>query len=489
MNHNTLSFQNYIISKYNRRWLFFAIITGIVYFIILRFLFPIPSFYADSFTWIGAAQTGQPVSFRPVGYSKLIFFCKLFSVSDVALIAAQYFTNLFVNLFLFFSCTFLFSFSRLFKLLLYVLLIINPLYLFYSNYVYADAFFSCFTVLWFTLLIWIMHKPSWPLIVAQLIVLAGLFELRYNALFFPAIAAIALLLAKQGTVKKIISMSAGFVLIAIIVIFTQWLTKNYTGTNTFSAFSGWQLANDALHVMQHDKIDTTLIEDKEVKALVNFNVHFFDTARQTFPDSGASAVFMWHINSPLKRYMHVYPGRSKFYFRTWNALGPVYSKFGKAVILQKPWSYFTHFVLPNAKAYIFPPLEMYKTYMEDSDTIAAVASKYFHYKTNKTPAHHPAVYSFVFIPVQILFVAVNFIFITLGLYYFLSGKYKTQPLLFNNTLVCFAALYIINFFFVVLLAPSVIRYHIFILTLSFPVVLYLMKSLMIATKARRHEVL
>src|SRR5207253_1256906 len=98
-------------------------------------------------------------------------------------------------LFLFFTWTYFFRLKKVFKIVLYVLLIVNPFYLFYSNYVSSDAFFNCFTVLWFTLLIWIMYRPSWVLIIVQLIVLAALFELRYNAIFFPAISTIALLLS------------------------------------------------------------------------------------------------------------------------------------------------------------------------------------------------------------------------------------------------------------------------------------------------------
>ncbi|MCW3105866.1 MAG: hypothetical protein JWQ09_372, partial [Segetibacter sp.] len=239
--------------------------------------------------------------------------------------------------------------------------------------------------------------------------------------------------------------------------------------------------------MQHDKIDTTKIEDKEVRALAGFTLHFFDTARQTFPDSGATAVFMWHINSPLKRYMHVYPGRSYSYFKTWNALGPIYNNFGKTIILQKPFSYIQHFAIPNAKAYIFPALEIYETYWENTDTIAKVAQKFYHYKTNKVPPHHAIIYAIVFTPMQYLFIAANIIFIVFGIYYLVARKYKKQLVLYNHTLLCFSAFFIANFFFIVLLAPSVIRYHIFILTLSFPILLYLMQQMITPLEKERVE--
>jgi hypothetical protein len=477
MNFYKTGFLKHTLAKDSKRCLFCTLVISIGYFLWLRRLYPIPSFYSDSFTWVGAAVSRQPITFRPVGYSKLLIFFHYFSTSDVALIAAQYFINVIVNLFLFLTCTYFFPLKNRYKWLLYLLLVSNPFYLFYSNYISSDAFFNCFTVLWFTLLIWLMYKPTWSLIIAQLTVLAGLFYLRYNAIFFPAISMLALLITRSGLAKKAISIVISFVLVGTIVLITTYQTKAFAGTKTFSAFSGWQLANDALHVLQHDKIDTSKIHDNDVKHVTRFMLHFFDTARQKFPDTSASAVFMWHINSPLKRYMYAFPRTQYSYFKTWNAVGPVYSKFGKEVILQKPFSYIRYFVWPNTKAYFTPALEIYETYMEGRDTLPSIVSYFYRYKSNKIPAHHPAVYAIVFTPMQYFFVAINIIFLGVGSFYLFSGRFKKQPKLFNHVLLCYAVFFTINFFFVVLLAPTVIRYHIFIITLSFPLLLFLIQQL------------
>lgn len=217
INHQ-VTFRKHITTKESLYCIISALLIGVVYFISLRILYPIPSYYADSFTWLGAARTGQPVSFRPVGYSKLIVFFKLFSTSDIALIAGQFFGNLLVNLFLFFTCTYLFRLKKGFKILLYVLLFVNPFYLFYSNYISSDPFFNCFTVFWFTLLIWILYKPTWLLIILQLIVLASLFQLRYNAIYFPAISTLAVLLSKASVGKKLTCIVMSFIIIAASMI-------------------------------------------------------------------------------------------------------------------------------------------------------------------------------------------------------------------------------------------------------------------------------
>lgn len=479
-------FLRYLVSKENRLYLALAFIISILYFSVLRSLFPIPSYYSDSFTWIGAAQTGQPVTMRPIGYSKFLIFFKYFSSSDFALILAQYLSNVAVNLFLFFTCSWLFNLKKLFRNLLFLLLVINPFYVLYSNYVSSDAFFNCFAVLWFTLLIWLIYNPTLLLAIAQLLVLAILFELRYNAMIFPVVSAIAFLLSRLSLPKKAIGILSGFLLIGAIVLYTTHITKSFTGTKTFAAFSGWQLANDALHIIRHDSIDTSTITDTKTKDFYRFAVNYFDTTTRTFPDSTATAYYMWDVYSPLKQYMQVYKGRQKSYFGTWNALGLVYGDFGRTIILKKPVSYLTHFVAPNCYLYFFPPLEIYETYMENRDTIPKVAREYYEYKNKKTPPHHPAVYSFGLSPTKYIFTCINFLFLILTTIYFITGRHKKGSFIFNGTLACFAILFITNFFFVVLLAPSVLRYHIFVLTLSFPLVLLLIQKF-VETDVRRKK--
>lgn len=475
MNKHSQKFFHFIWTKENKKFLWIALIVSVIYFIVLRLLYPIPSYFADSFTYVGAAKNNQPISFRPVGYSRLLLLFKLFSTSDIALIAGQYFSNILVNLFLFFTFLYFFEFRKVYKVILFLLLIVNPFYLFYSNYVSPDSFFCCFTVLWFTLLIWTLHKPSWWFTIAQLVILALLFNLRYNAVILPVVMTLALLLSKKPLWKKVISIGTSYLLIIVLVFIVTRITKNYVGTKTFSAFSGWQMANNAVHILRYEDVDTSTMEDKEAKQIIVRTKEFFDTTKDFIPAT-ASAWYLWHPNSPLKKYMSNYAGKKKTYFLTWNALGPVYNDFGKAIIIKKPFSYVQYFIIPNTKEYFYPKLEIYDTYFEDVDTIAPIARNFYKYKTKKTSAHRPALYAVVFQPWRYLFPLINVLFITLGLLYIRKRKYKEHPQLFNNTLLCFTAFYLINFFFIVSLAPSVLRYHIFIVTLSFPMLLYLIRS-------------
>jgi len=474
----TLSFLRYIISASNKPYLLITAVVTVIYFIVLRKLFPVPSFYADSFTWVGAANTNQPVTFRPIGYSKFIQFAKFLSSTDVALIALQYLCNVAANLFLFFTVCWFFGLRKFYKWLLFALLILNPFYLFYSNYVSSDAVFCCFTVFWFTLLIWIMHKPTWLNMLLQILVLAALFELRYNAVIYPVVTTIAVAFSRQEFRRKVVALAITFLMIATLIFVTAKANESYIRVRIFSGFSGWQMANNAMNVLRYVKMDTAAIKDKQVRDVVKYATPFFDTAKFIPPD--ATSWYMWDDYSPLKKYIKVYAPKS-VYFITWNRLAPLYSKFGEYIILKNPGTYLKHFVAPNFKNYIFPPLEIYETYMENRDTMPAVVTKYFHYRSNKTPAHHPFVYAVVFKPFKFIFTVVNVAFIILLIIYY-AGKHYTKDALLNKTILCFIALYFINLFFVVLLAPSVFRYHVFILTLAFAVILCVLQSLSISKK-------
>lgn len=470
------SFAEYLLLRENKTYSFAALILGTGYFFLLRYLYPVPSFFADSFTFVGAAITNQPITFRPILYSKILQIFKFITTSDVALIAAQFFCNLLVNLFLFFTTSWFFRFKKAYKILLFALLIVHPFYLFYSNYVSSDAFFNSFAVLWFTLILWILIKPKWYLVLAQLVLLGLLFELRYNAIYFPVIAAVAILLSNMKLKAKLVSITANVLVVAGLMLFTSYITGKVAGTKTFSPFGGWQMANNALHVLRHEKIDTATIDDKQVRELITYSQNFFDTTKEYIPGK-ATAWYMWYFKSPLKTYMQVYPKKSKAYFRTWAALGPIYNKFGRTIILKKPGTYIQYFVLPNSVEYFLPELEIYQTYMENKDTIAPVAVKYFKYKTNEAPKHKPAVYAAVFTHWKYVFLVQNILFITLGLWYWIAKKYKHQPRKANQFLLCFALFFLANMFFIILLAPSVLRYHIFIMVLAFPVLLFLIRAL------------
>jgi hypothetical protein len=473
------SFLTFILSRANRKYLLTGLGAGIVYFIILRILYPIPSCFSDSFTYLQVAQDHVNTSYRPVEYSKIINLFKGLSTSDVALIFGQYCSNVLANLLLFFTSIYFFSFRRINKLLLFALLVFNPLYILYSNYILTDAFFSAFTVAWFVTLIWMIHRPRWYYVAIQLFLLLILFKLRYNAIVFPLITALALYLSKQKLLYKLVSLGVSILLITGMVVQTTNTVEKDTGTRTFSAFSGWQMANNAMHIICYQKADTTAT-DEEVKALSVYINHYQDTVSEKFDSVKANSAYMWNNRSPLKAYITVYAQSAGYgsYFLAWTALGEVYAKWGRHTILQNPGAYIQHFVMPNTKAYWLPDLEAYADYFTKTDTLPVRMQQFYQYPSNKVGPQHEWVYDISFKPWPYLFPIINAAFLLTALAWFATRRHKKEKPLINQWLLCFLFFYAVNFFFIVLLAPSVFRYHVFIITLIFPLLIYGLQQLL-----------
>src|SRR6202000_598007 len=98
----------------------------------------------------------------------------LFSVltnSDTALVGVQYLAIELSALWLVLTLNYFYNPGRLTKWILFVFIIFNPVFLYISNYVSSDSLFLATSLVWFSLLIWILKKATLKLIVIQAIIL------------------------------------------------------------------------------------------------------------------------------------------------------------------------------------------------------------------------------------------------------------------------------------------------------------------------------
>ncbi|GGH80148.1 hypothetical protein HNQ91_004912 [Filimonas zeae] len=454
--------------KVNKQLLTIGLLTGVGYLLLLRVLFPFPSFYADSYTYLDAAAEQQPISFRPIQYSEFISFFHNFSTSDLPLIAGQYFSAVLANLFLFFTCTYLFKLPGFLKKIVFALLVFNPLYLLTANFVLSDSFFCSLTTAWIACLIWIIYKPGIANILGQLILLLLLFKLRYNALIFPCFTTLALIFSKQNVWIKTGVAIASFGILFILMDKISDTTQKLTGTRTFSAFSGWQMASNAIHVLRNQPADTTNF-DSEQRTINHFVINYLiDKDSLKVKEEEVTASYIWDRQSPLKQYLNYYASLDNYtdtYFETWTALGPVYNTFGAAVIQQQPLAYIRYFVWPNTKRYFFPVMEAYEQFNEGRDSVDKLAARFYNYQSTNIDNRHASLHIAALAPWKYLFPVVNTAFILLSLLYLITGRYRRQSRLFNQVLLTVTAFYLGNLCFVSAVAPNVFRYHLFVITL------------------------
>ena len=294
---------------WNRVFLWIAGIAIVVQFVIFKYLYPQAGFISgDSYVYIQTAYWNFPINTYPVGYSKFLRLFSVFTTSDTALVAFQY---LFIQCSALYFLFTLFYFHRPGKVvqsILFACILFNPLSLYLSNYVSSDALFLALSLLWFTLLVWIIQRPALRLIVIQSIVLLLAFMVRYNALIYPLIAALALFLARGRLWMKITGIAASLVLIAVFMWYTSNQYHELMGVRQFSPFSGWQLANNAMYAYRYvDSADRKPAPGK-FRALDRMVRNYFDTTRDVkkHPQEMlvASTVYMWDPISPLQIYMN-----------------------------------------------------------------------------------------------------------------------------------------------------------------------------------------
>jgi len=476
MSAKSLSFSSLFI-KDNKIWLIVSLLLSFSFFLFQVIVFPFPNLYPDSYTYIQCARDNQMVSYRPIEFSRFIAYFKTFSESPFALIFFQTLLNYIAHIFLFFTVLHHFNFTKISKWILFLLLFLNPISSVLANSILSDSLFTSFAVIWFTLLIWMVKTPKWYLFVLQTIILIFLFKLRYHGIVFPIVLFIAVLMIKIKLWEKVFVMVLNVLIIYLLVNLTIQKNDEFVRVKTFSAFSGWQMANNALHILQHKeiKIDTTHIaeEDTDTKPILNLVKKYFDTAKNPLLSPTASAIYIWNVNSPLKQFVPVYMQQNslKSFFDSWQNLGPVYNKFGSYIIFQHPLAYFNYFVLPNINNYFKPDLEAINTYCVDADTIPPVVVNYYGYKTNKIPPKSKLTYHYLISQQSQIFTFINVVYLII-ITIFLIIKRK----LFNSfefkISVIMLLFFLVNFGFIVLLAPSVYRYNLFILILLFPFIIY-----------------
>lgn len=449
-----------------------GLMIAMVYALALFYFFEKPSCYFDSGTYVQAARDNPAVSFRPLGYSDFLRFFHNLNPSASFVVMVQYASNVVANLFLFFSLIYFFPITKWYRWALFLLLAANPLYILYSNYLLSEAFFCSLTVLWFASLLWIIRHPGWINFGLQLFLLLLIFKLRYNAVLFPLFSTAAILISPQANWKKLMGIAFSFLIIVATVRNISRKTEEATGTAVFSAFGGWQMATNALNVLEHTTLDTSALKTVESREIYQLARLYFDSMAKANPDTGTREIkingsYLWDPNTPLRRYLPIYAQKKYIptYFKVWTALGPVYNDFGREVILKKPLAYTQYYIIPNSKDYWYPPLEAYESYNNSKTVNDTIYKSYYHFANDSTDLRHAGLHNAVMYPWKYIFPTLNVLFLVLAALFFISGAHRRAGKFFVTSLLLMTALFVYNYFFSVALAPTVFRYHVWIVTL------------------------
>jgi hypothetical protein len=425
--------------------------------------YPYPDFFTDSYTYIQSAANHDAISYRPIGYSLFLRLVHGVSHSDTVLVTIQF---VLVQS----SCWLLFatvcrrcSAGAGAQAIVMAFLVLNPLVYYISNFVSSDALFIALSLLWLTSLIRLTDTPSWRELVIQWALLLSVFYVRYVALFYPLAAGICYCWVRRSWRFRVAAMAGSVGIVAAAVGLTREQTRIETGAVTFSAFSGWQMANNALHIYPWLPVDTVgWIPTTD--SLAGYVKRYFDregeAIRQHPP--GAATAYMWERSSPLHEYLDAYRRTHSpiSYYRAWNRVGPVFSQYGYSLLRRHPLAFGRYYLVPSAGSFFLSSLDVFSTYLDGRKEIDAVARDWFGYRKTRPWVWSATLQGRICAPFPWLSLIMMLAFASVGGMFLVSRELRDRWPAFTGCMRVAGIWLGMNICFNVFASPSVYRYQV-----------------------------
>jgi protoporphyrinogen oxidase len=472
-------------NKTNRAWWIAGFVVFLAQFILFKFRYPFANYMPDSYSYLEAASNNADVNMWPVAYSKFLRLISVFTHSDKIVVGFQYFFMQVSSLLFIFSLVYFLKPGRGVRTILFLFVLLSPLPLYIANYIAADSLFIGLSLLWLTTLVWLIYRPKIWMLLAHAILLLACFTVRYNAIYYPVISLLVFILSRQTWKLKVagLTLSAGLVLASFL--FTSHKMKELTGKSQFSAFGGWQLANNALYMYEHipakergpiparfAKLETMVREHMDTLKKVKF----------THDDSTNSFFYLWSGRGPLIQYLNQEYKKDSTtpYFKRWASEGPLYADYAFYLIRKFPLQYAEEWLLPNAVKYAVPPAEFLGTYNMGGDSVGSLAKDWFNYKSRKVKDHNKKEAGIGVAGWYPIFAAIVNVLLVMGLIgmAFLNAirwKEYGLPQLLGLILI----LWLLNSAFSIFASPVVLRYQAFPILVFFAVGAFLMERIYI----------
>lgn len=348
------SFLSFFKEKHQKKRLAVFAIFYLVCYFALTYFYPFPDGISDSGLYLLSAAKNEFYGYRPFGYSEFLIVLHDFVVSISFVVFVQYWLSVLVTLFFVFSLHFFIKpINHYLSIAFDILALCSIPTLYLTNTILSDSLFASVTLLWIALCFWVLSCQKQYikilLVVFQFLLLYILMTVRYTGLFYVGVEIVFIVLLFFRK-KKLLALGCIACLTMISVAFyNDQVRKNefISGVKVFSGFTGWQKANNALHVIPYIDIDLTQIDDIYLREFIriakktssNLKVDGFKT----------TPTFLWDNDKPLKRFHFLYARKTQKYFLpSWIELGKeTYNDFGTYIMVHYPIAYFRYYLLPN----------------------------------------------------------------------------------------------------------------------------------------------
>jgi hypothetical protein len=457
------SFLKFILQPVYRRYLYIALGGITLQLILFKLLYPFADYFSDSYSFIENAITHDGFNIWPVGYSWFLYAFHQFTHSDTAVVVFQYILLEVAILVFFFTVLYWYPLSPIATGILFVVLLFNPLSLYVSNYISSDALFSALSILWFTQLLWMMHRPqTWQLIPHGLLLVVA-FTVRYQAMYYPLVTLAVLLFSGHTRNAKIAGLLAPLIPILIFVQYTRDEAYRLTGVHQFSVLSDWHWANNALYMYPHIQVDSNRVPH-EVRPFHRMTAMYFDTIPDEWRDFTPlmGGIYFRHPYGPLKQYLSRYKEEhpEAADIEGWGQVAPTFGIYGKHLIKEHPVAYARYYLLPNTLNYFRPPLEKLVTYNLDMNEVFPIAASWFDYRSTQIRVASKGLSGIALLFVPMFFMLLNLAFIAGFIWFTVKGYRKHAPVIWVGLLLAFV-LWLLTAGFNILAAPVALRYLVF----------------------------
>jgi hypothetical protein len=336
-------------------------------YLVVKSGYPYPIAMSDSGGYVQAAITDMFSFYRPFGYSVLLQFIHAVSSSLHAIFVMQ--MLLYFIAVSFFAFTIKYFFTPANKIVWYSLLfffVFSPMAFILANSIMSDLLFGAMIYIMLASFVFIMKKRNWIALVIFLLSLFCSLYIRYSAIIFPFIFIVCFFWVK-GKIRWV-SMAGAIIVTVLFYNQMKTLMKETTGFDQFSTgFDGWQLANNALHILPYIDLDSQKISDRKVRELHQFSLPYKDTISKV-ANQGTTLIisFLWDPGFPLKKFLYQEMQRQqRSYAHLWIQLGStLYKDYGQYLILRYPWKFMRYYYYPNVKHVFFlynPGIIFYET--------------------------------------------------------------------------------------------------------------------------------
>lgn len=361
--HSLLSFFSFLKEKEQKTELLALLSLYGLLNVLLYYCYPYPMSYFDSANYIYCAQTDVYGGFRPMGYSWFLQFFHAISNSFYFIGMGQFWFNALATCFFLFTIKYFYPPKNKPAFYLFALaVILSPVTLYLTHWVMSDSVFTSLTLLWLTSGIWLMHRLNWLVAAAHLIIMLLAIQVRFVGLFYPAVTCLMLLFAYRLRLKALAVVAATILVPFFIHHSITKTTTELFGVESFSGFSGWALANNAVSIIPYSDLKPEEIKDPQLRWIHQHVVQQPDSFYSPYHIVKTS--FIWENEHAGKLVMQELQKHLQLsYTSSWIHTGELLSRYGKLLILNDPLAYLRHYILMNVKELLYPSVTIFE-YME-----------------------------------------------------------------------------------------------------------------------------